>query len=351
MKWLPTQARRGDMIRVHLGSICHYGIFVSEDEVVQFGLPPLPQYRSDDKEITVCATDIDLFSCGQTVEVAQPQGTERLRRHRAEKTVRLARARLGEGGYHLLHNNCEHFVYECAYGIHLCTQEASARERWASRPILDVYLMPLHETKQDGAVYPPAREAYIQSAADEEVRRQRFAVWKLLETAVDHSFHYRFSDLRFRRKHSGKWTCNRLHFSLSHTKGAVAVAVSNAAVGIDVENAEAFSEKYSDSKKLSAIAAHTLTAQELSEFSNTPEAFLQLWTKKESYFKYMGASRFDPQKINTLCLQTRTQLLKEPPLCATVCGSHIENTRYYLVRDGVPKLLFAGAFRNGTETL
>ena len=38
MKWQLTQPVAGDMIRVKLGSIYHYGVFVSEEEVIQFGL-------------------------------------------------------------------------------------------------------------------------------------------------------------------------------------------------------------------------------------------------------------------------------------------------------------------------
>ena len=37
MKWEPTNCRTGDMVRIRLGSIYHYGVFLSEDEVVQFG--------------------------------------------------------------------------------------------------------------------------------------------------------------------------------------------------------------------------------------------------------------------------------------------------------------------------
>lgn len=321
MKWYPAQAKKGDMIRVHLGAICHYGIFVSEDEVIQFGLPPLTKYRADGAEITVCATDIDGFSCGQTVEVAKPELKERLKKHSAEKTVRLARSRLGEGGYHLLHNNCEHFVYECAYGISLCTQENDARQRWNNRPILDVYLMPLSASEQIGQTYPPVREKYIRSAPDAEVRLQRYAAWKLLETAIDRSFGYPFSELRFRRAGSGKWTCDRLQFSLAHTHGAVAVAVSNGSVGVDVENVDSCRE---------------------------PEASVQLLTKKQSLFKcgIQSGEETDPSAA-----QTCTKLLAKYPLCVSVCGAYLQNARWYLLCDGVPRLLFGEAFRNGNETL
>ena len=41
MRWTPDECRPGDIVRVKLGAIYHYGVFVSEDEVVQFGEPPV----------------------------------------------------------------------------------------------------------------------------------------------------------------------------------------------------------------------------------------------------------------------------------------------------------------------
>ena len=33
-----------------------------------------------------------------------------------EEIIKTARSRIGEGGYDILHHNCEHFVNECAFG-------------------------------------------------------------------------------------------------------------------------------------------------------------------------------------------------------------------------------------------
>ena len=87
------------MIRVPLGGIYHYGIFASESEVIQFGLPPLPEYRDRPEAQAVTTTDMALFSCGQIVEIGVPEKEERKSRFSHEETLRRARARLGEGGY------------------------------------------------------------------------------------------------------------------------------------------------------------------------------------------------------------------------------------------------------------
>lgn len=129
MKFWPSQCERGDMVRVRIGSIWHYGVYVSDDEVIQFGFPPREGAVSQET-ITVCATDMDGFSGGSIVEKAKLSIGERLRRNPPEKTVAIARSRIGESGYDLLHNNCEHFAFECVFGEKRSVQEEEARKRW-----------------------------------------------------------------------------------------------------------------------------------------------------------------------------------------------------------------------------
>ena len=52
MKWEPTDCKTGDMVRIRLGSIYHYGVFLSEDEVVQFGYPPIPEFSEQNAVVT-----------------------------------------------------------------------------------------------------------------------------------------------------------------------------------------------------------------------------------------------------------------------------------------------------------
>ena len=46
MKWVFGECLPGDMIRIKTGAVYHYGIFVSDAEVIQFGYPPLPEYAA-----------------------------------------------------------------------------------------------------------------------------------------------------------------------------------------------------------------------------------------------------------------------------------------------------------------
>ena len=115
MNWEPTHpSKSGDIIRTKVSFYYHYGIFVSEDEVIQFGLPNDPGKQSDTIKVTV--SDIYTFLAGGEIETAHPTRSETLKMRSKEQIVEIARSRIGQGGYDILHNNCEHFVNECAFG-------------------------------------------------------------------------------------------------------------------------------------------------------------------------------------------------------------------------------------------
>lgn len=130
MNWWPNSCEYGDIIRVHLGSVDHYGIFVTEEEVLQFGMPPVAEYRMAEQEVVVLSTDIDTFACGNIIEVASFDKKEAKTAFSKEQIVQNARAKLGTGGYDILGNNCEHFVYECAFGTKHSSQEENIKKKW-----------------------------------------------------------------------------------------------------------------------------------------------------------------------------------------------------------------------------
>lgn len=72
------------------------------------------------------------------------------------------------------------------------------------------------------------------------------------------------------------------HFSISHSRGQVALAVSDAPLGLDVEVVRPFLEK---------LPQRIFSPQELRWFQarfSTQVDFFTLWTLKESYYKYTG---------------------------------------------------------------
>lgn len=114
MEWTEKDPVYGDIIRTKVRFYHHYGIFVSPEQVIQFGLPDDPMRNAE--QIRVLVTDIYAFLQGGELEVAQPDRATKKRMRSPEQIVRIAQSRIGEGGYDILHNNCEHFVNDCAFG-------------------------------------------------------------------------------------------------------------------------------------------------------------------------------------------------------------------------------------------
>jgi 4'-phosphopantetheinyl transferase len=81
-------------------------------------------------------------------------------------------------------------------------------------------------------------------------------------------------------------SCRNIHFSLSHTSGLVALAISPIAeIGIDVENVERPVE-------VSDVSQLVFTDRELHRISHSgrdeKDVFFELWTLKEAYIKARG---------------------------------------------------------------
>lgn len=234
MKWEPKECRPGDMIRIRLGRIYHYGIFVTEDEVIQFGLPPTAENRGKEGGELVLATDIDTFACGKIVETAVLERAEEKRRIPRESTIRLARARIGEGGYNIIHNNCEHFANECIFGVSHCSQADEVRKRWRDHPICNVFISEIEDTVSDEEIFPEKRRAEINRLKTEEERRNARFVWKLLDTAAKHSFGISLEEAGIKRKLGGKWVCEKFFFSVANNDEIAVVALSNADVSVSL---------------------------------------------------------------------------------------------------------------------
>ena len=132
MKWTLGEPQGGDMVRVKSGTIYHYGIYVSDGEIIQFGLAPAARPTVKDADIEVLATDVDTFLAGQFLEVAEFDRKEKKDNRTPDEVVGVARARLGEKGYHILYNNCEHFAFECVTGKHYSEQVDGVRNVFKS---------------------------------------------------------------------------------------------------------------------------------------------------------------------------------------------------------------------------
>ncbi len=197
------------------------------------------------------------------------------------------------------------------------------------RPVLNIYIAAVPAKAEPRPVYPPERADWIASASDALSRRERYAVWRLLERGVRHSFGWAMEDLRFTET-DGKWGCDRLEFSLSHSGDLVAAAVSDAPVGVDVESLAAFAARGWDGDRVMRIARRVCAPEELRGLKGG-EDFLRLWTKKESIFKRVGGDGLLSGRIAADAHETATFRLSRPAPCIlSVCADAPERARLFL---------------------
>lgn len=114
MIWTDETPKYGDMVRVKVKFYYHYGIFVDENTIVQFGMRDNGNTHPD--EISVIKTNIVEFSGGEFIECGELEKADKKRAFPPKIVVENAISRLGERGYNILNNNCEHFANECMFG-------------------------------------------------------------------------------------------------------------------------------------------------------------------------------------------------------------------------------------------
>ena len=158
----------------------------------------------------------------------------------------------------------------------------------------DVYIAAIGQGPIE-PVCPPVRQARIEAAANEKQRRQRYFAWKLLEFALENSFGLRLEQQEFSVDKNGKWCCGACFFSLSHSREAVAVAVSDRPVGVDIECLNrnilpGLAHKILTQREL--LAYHALDAEKQKIF------LLEKWCAKESIYK-KDSRPFAPRQTET----------------------------------------------------
>lgn len=115
--WIQKTPQKGDHIRVQRmnGLYAHHGIYVSDEEVIHF------TGKDDDSILDwskpeVIQTDLAYFLKGGILEVKEYTDEEFADLYSPEQIVTYARACLGDKGYNLIFNNCEHFANVCTLG-------------------------------------------------------------------------------------------------------------------------------------------------------------------------------------------------------------------------------------------
>lgn len=107
-----------------------------------------------------------------------------------------------------------------------------------------------------------------------------------------------------------------IHFSLSHCKDAIACAVSDYNIGIDVESIAPYNR---------GVARRVCTADELGSLENSTDKdadFIKLWTMKEAISKFEGMGLFLPfAEIDMARYLVYSQIGQESQYIWSVCYS------------------------------
>lgn len=119
--WVKKSPQAGDHIRVKRIGYTHHGIYISDDEIIHF------TGRDDDSimdwsKAEVISTDLDFFFKGGTLEVKVYTLTESIFLRPTDEIISYARSCVGDRGYNLAFNNCEHFANRCTLRQHKSKQ-------------------------------------------------------------------------------------------------------------------------------------------------------------------------------------------------------------------------------------
>ncbi len=115
MNFVSKMPQKGDQIKVNRGLYDHHGIYIGDDKVIQFGSL---SKELDPSKAMVIETSLEDFLKGGELLVAEYSEEENKKRRTPDEIVSYAKAHLGDSGYDLVNNNCEHFSNECAFGEH-----------------------------------------------------------------------------------------------------------------------------------------------------------------------------------------------------------------------------------------
>ncbi|MBQ7907509.1 MAG: lecithin retinol acyltransferase family protein [Clostridia bacterium] len=296
MKWSLREFKPADMVRVKSGSFYHYAICVSDSTVVQFG-DSIVDPRVDPNTVQVHEAKIEDFLKGRFAEVADFDKKELKKKFSNEQIISNAKGRIGEKGYHFLHNNCEHFANECVFGEHSSSQlDALRKDIQMGLAHIDVYVSDIQRFKHYNKLPKFAKEE-IKRLKNPASIEQKKCAYGLLNYALQKSFDIKPKISLVTKDKRGKPTLKGCFFSISHTSNLVAVAVSRRDVGVDIEEIK-------EHAALSPERNHVLSESE------TAESFvdvLSLWTKKEAIFKLDNSlTGFIPGKIDTNLYPTKT---------------------------------------------
>lgn len=138
----------------------------------------------------------------------------------------------------------------------------------------------------------------------------------------------------------------QVEFSLSHTRGLVACALADEAIGIDVESVR----RECDWELVRSV----LTKSELLELENGVTSdrtrhFLSFWTLKEAYLKAIGTGLMVPPKSVEFDLSNRSLISRALHPALQSDARHAGPWDFFVDEQSFPQHVLAVACRNSTR--
>ena len=137
---------------------------------------------------------------------------------------------------------------------------------------------------------------YINEYKNQERYNQSINAWKLLFEKLNSDFNIKLENCEIKKTSNGKPFIDGIHFNISHSKNLVAIIISDAECGIDIQ--------YIDSKTNHCLMAKkVLSSEEYDSYTKSNDKldyFISQWTKKEAYLKCYndGINSFSSFKNN-----------------------------------------------------
>ncbi|WP_159459734.1 4'-phosphopantetheinyl transferase family protein [Scatolibacter rhodanostii] len=116
------------------------------------------------------------------------------------------------------------------------------------------------------------------------VQEQKSLSKKLLAKAIEDEFALSADFSQIRKNEHGKpyFLHLPIQYNISHCEGAVCCAVGKREIGIDIERADR------ESRLIWDKVCDETERQDIENAGNKDKRFMQYWTLKESYVKYLG---------------------------------------------------------------
>ena len=129
-EWYVRELKAGDHVRFRFNSFYHHGLYEGNGFVIHFAGPNM-EHLVDPEHVVVRRDKLEDFANGRNIEVRKYSLIEKLTKKSSAKAIKQAQERIGETGYDILHNNCEHFVNSCVFGRAYSTQIDEMRKKLA----------------------------------------------------------------------------------------------------------------------------------------------------------------------------------------------------------------------------